>query len=90
MTTDVIRLFRRTPQQQAEDEAKIQASLAKTRQGFFGRISTLFQANEITDETWDELEEILIQADLGINTALQVVERLRARVEREPSSGSTM
>ena len=76
-------LFRRTPAQQAEDDAKIEASLAKTRQGFFGRIGTLFQANEVTDETWDELEELLIQADLGINTALQVVERLRARVQKE-------
>jgi fused signal recognition particle receptor len=75
--------FRRTPQQQAEDQAKIQQSLTKTRQGFFGRVSTLFQANEITDDTWDELEEILIQADLGINTALGLVERLRDRVERE-------
>ncbi len=76
-------LFRKTPAQQAEDEAKIQASLAKTRQGFFGRINTLFQANEVTDETWDELEEILIQADLGVNTALGLVERLRGRVQRE-------
>ena len=76
-------LFRRTPAQQAEDDAKIEASLAKTRQGLFGRIGTLFQANEITDETWEELEELLIQADLGINTALQVVERLRARVQKE-------
>ncbi len=75
--------FRRTPQQEAEDQQKIQQSLTKTRQGFFGRVSTLFQANEITDETWDELEEILIQADLGINTALGLVERLRTRVERE-------
>ena len=76
-------LFRRTPAQQAEDDAKIEASLAKTRQGLFGRIGTLFQANEVTDETWDELEELLIQADLGINTALQVVARLRARVQKE-------
>lgn len=76
-------LFRKTSAQQAEDDAKIQASLAKTRQGFFGRINTLFQANEVTDETWDELEEILIQADLGVNTALGLVERLRGRVQRE-------
>ncbi len=76
-------LFRKTPAQQAEDDAKIQASLAKTRQGFFGRINSLFQANEVTDETWDELEEILIQADLGVNTALGLVERLRGRVQRE-------
>ena len=75
--------FRKTAEQKAEDEAKIQQSLTKTRQGFFGRVSTLFQASEITDETWDELEEILIQADLGINTAIGVVERLRTRVERD-------
>jgi fused signal recognition particle receptor len=79
----VFGLFRRTPAQQAEDDAKIEASLAKTRQGFFGRIGALFQANEVTDETWDELEELLIQADLGINTSLQLVERLRARVQKE-------
>lgn len=76
-------LFRRTAAQQAEDDAKIQASLSKTRQGFFGRITNLFQANEITDETWDELEELLIQADLGINTAQALVTRLRSRVHNE-------
>ena len=76
-------LFRKTAAQQAEDDAKIQASLSKTRQGFFGRISTIFQANEVTDETWDELEELLIQADLGINTASQLVAHLRERVQSE-------
>ncbi len=79
----VFGLFRKTPEQQAEDQARIESSLAKTRQGFFGRVGTLFQANELTDDTWDELEEILIQADLGINTALGVVQRLRERVESE-------
>lgn len=76
-------LFRKSPEQQAQDDAKIQASLAKTRQGFFGRIGSLFQANEITDETWTELEELLIQADLGVNTALKVVERLQSRVKKD-------
>ena len=76
-------LFRKTPAEQAEDDAKIQASLAKTRQGFFGRIGALFQANEVTDETWDELEELLIQADLGINTATHLVTQLRGRVSRD-------
>lgn len=76
-------LFRKAPQEKAEDQAKLQNSLAKTRQGFFGRIGTIFQANEITDETWDELEELLIQADLGVNTATELVERLRERVRRD-------
>ena len=76
-------LFRKTREEQAQDEAKIQASLTKTRQGFFGKIGALFQANEITDDLWDELEALLIQADLGVNTALQVVAHLRARVKKE-------
>lgn len=76
-------LFRKSPEQQAEDKAKIEASLTKTRQGFLGRIATLFQANEITEDTWTELEELLVQADVGVNTALQVVERLRERVKKE-------
>jgi fused signal recognition particle receptor len=78
-----VALFRKSQAEQAEDDAKIQASLAKTRQGLFGRIGLLFQANEISGETWDELEALLIQADLGVNTALQVVERVRGRVQRE-------
>jgi len=76
-------LFRKSQAEQAEDDAKIRASLAKTRQGLFGRIGSLFQASEITEETWDELEALLIQADLGVNTALQVVDRVRGRVQRE-------
>ncbi len=75
--------FRKSQVEQGEDDAKIQASLTKTRQGLFGRIGSLFQANEISEETWDELEAVLIQADLGVNTALQVVERVRGRVQRE-------
>jgi len=79
----VFGLLRRTPEERAQDDAKIQASLAKTRQSFLGRISAIFQANEVTDDTWDELEELLIQADLGVNTALKVVERLKQRVKKD-------
>jgi fused signal recognition particle receptor len=79
----VFGLFRKNPEQQAQDKAKIEAGLAKTRQGFLGRIGALFQANEITDDTWTELEALLIQADLGVNTALGLVERLQARVKKE-------
>lgn len=75
--------FRKPAEEQAEDQAKLQASLSKTRQGFFGRIGTLFQENEVTEATYDELEELLIQSDVGINTALEVVEKLKARVKRD-------
>lgn len=38
---------------------------------------------EIDDETWDDVEAILLQADLGVDTTMRVVEELRTRVARE-------
>jgi len=53
------------------------SSLTKTRQSFFGRIANLFQEQQITDDTWDELEMLLIQADVGVKVTTEVVESLR-------------
>ncbi|MFO7916685.1 MAG: signal recognition particle-docking protein FtsY [Anaerolineae bacterium] len=52
-------------------------SLAKTRQSFFGRIGGLFHGDRVTEETWEELEALLIQADLGVRTTLDLIEDLR-------------
>jgi len=57
--------------------------LAKTSKATFGRIAGLLGATEITSETWDELEALLIQADLGIETATEVIESLRRFVRTE-------
>jgi len=62
---------------------KISEGLTRTRQGFFGRISGLFGARGINDELWEELEELLILADVGVTTTVELVERLRERVGRE-------
>ena len=50
---------------------------------FFGRIAGLFAQGGITDETWEELEALLIEADVGAATTVQLVEALRERVARE-------
>ena len=60
---------------------KIDDGVARTRQSVFGRIAGLFRANEITDETWDELEMLLIQADVGVETAEDILTTLRQKVE---------
>lgn len=57
------------------------SGLAKTRGSAFGRIATLFGATEITPETWDELEAILIQADFGVETTESVIESLKTSVK---------
>lgn len=48
-----------------------------------GRLSTLFQPNEITEATWEELEETLIMGDVGVETTLQLVEKVRQRARQE-------
>ena len=62
---------------------KMQDSLSRTRQSFFGQITSLLGANEITAETWEELEELLILADVGAGTTIEIVDKVRGRVNQE-------
>ncbi len=57
--------------------------LSKTRQSFFGRISQMLGNTEIDDDTWDDMETLLIQADVGFNTTVKVIDELQARVRAE-------
>jgi fused signal recognition particle receptor len=54
--------------------------LAKSSKASFGRLAGLLGATEIQAETWDELEALLIQADLGIDTAADVTAALKRTV----------
>jgi fused signal recognition particle receptor len=60
---------------------KLDKGVEKTRQSFFGRISGLFAREQIDDDLWDELEELLIGADVGVATVDQIITRLRDWVE---------
>ena len=53
----------------------------------FGRIGSIFQANEITEDLWEELEETLIVGDVGMAVTMDLVERTRDRVQRETYQG---
>ncbi len=57
--------------------------LNRTRKVAFGRLATLFGATEISAETWDELEAILIQADLGVETTESILAALQNQVNRD-------
>ncbi len=59
------------------------SGMSKTRQSFFGRISQLLGSSQIDDETWEDIESLLIQADLGINTTKKVLDDLQNRVRKE-------
>ena len=61
----------------------LRKGLARTRQAAFGRIAQLLGATEITPALWEELEAALIQADVGVRVAQELLDRLRERVRRE-------
>ncbi len=64
----------------AEFFNKWKEGLERTRKVAFGRIATLFGATEINENTWDELESVLVQADLGIETTEGVIAALKKHV----------
>jgi len=78
-------VFRRLRRSQisAEEQKKLDRSLDKTRHGVLGRIGSLFQANEISDDLWDELEELLIRGDVGVETTSKLVAATRERVRSQ-------
>jgi fused signal recognition particle receptor len=57
-------------------------SLDRTRKVTFGKIATFFGASDISAATWDELEAMLIQADLGIDTTTAIIQSLRKQVDQ--------
>ena len=58
--------------------------LTKSRQGFVSKLANLTNKyNKVTEEYFDELEEILIMADIGVNTVMSFMDRLRDRVRSE-------
>ena len=63
---------------------KIEQSLTRTRESVFGRIARLFGGRgEVGEALWESLEELLIQADVGVPTTVALVERLRQRAAKE-------
>lgn len=60
----------------------IRESLSKTRESVFSQITGLFGPNEIDDEFWEDLEMLLIKADVGVKTTIELVEWLQEEVDR--------
>lgn len=63
--------------------SKWKEGLARTSKAAFGRLASLFGATEITENTWEEMEAILIQADLGIDTTQSILQALKKTVNSQ-------
>ena len=79
-------LFQKNDKKEEEKKSvKIyEKGLTKSRQGFVSRLADLTNKySKVTNEYFDELEEILIMADIGVNTVMDFMDRLRDRVRKE-------
>ncbi len=70
--------------EQAPGEAQLEPAPVEGKRSFFGRMADLLRFGaRVDEEVWDELEELLIQADVGVPTASAVLERVRARARQQ-------
>ncbi|WP_374361362.1 signal recognition particle-docking protein FtsY [Cloacibacterium sp.] len=73
-----------------EEKESLDKGLEKSSQGFFDKISrAVVGKSKVDDEVLDELEDILIASDVGVNTTVKIIERIEARVERDKYVNTT-
>ena len=70
---------------EAEQERKeLEAGLEKTKEGFFGKLKRAIAGRTTVDaDVLDDLEEVLITSDVGIDTTVKIIERIEERVARD-------
>lgn len=62
---------------------RLKQGLTKTKDGFVGKVEQLVKGRKIDEALFEELEEILIQADVGFETTMLLTDKIRQRVEEE-------
>ncbi|HPG73822.1 MAG TPA: signal recognition particle-docking protein FtsY [Bacteroidales bacterium] len=68
---------------------KLDQGLSKTRQGVFDKLNrAIFGKTRVDDDVLDELEEVLISSDVGVETTLRIIDRIGERVKREKFVGT--
>ena len=73
-----------------EKKETLDKGLEKTKQGFFSKITRAIAGKStIDDDVLDELEEVFITSDVGVETTLKIIDRIRDRVARDKYVNST-
>lgn len=73
-----------------EDKQSLDTGLQKTKESFFGKITKAIAGKSSVDaDVLDNLEEILISSDVGVNTTIKIINRIENRVKRDKYVSST-
>lgn len=80
-------LYEPTPEEIAQEQAEVREqtdrAVERTKRGFFGRLTSIFERSDFDDSIWDELEEILISSDAGLPTTEAILDGVKSRVKKE-------
>lgn len=83
------KLFKRNKEQQEQKEA-LDQGLEKTKQGFFSRMAKAIAGKDkVDEEVLDQVEEALVSADVGLDTTVEIINRIEARVGRDKYVGTS-
>lgn len=74
----------KTAEQSKEEKADLERGLDKTKDSIFKKIARAVAGkSSVDDEVLDNLEEVLVTSDVGVDTTLQIIERIQERVKRD-------
>ena len=75
--------------EKAETQSSLDKGLARTKESWFKKLGRLLTSKrKVDDDVLDELEEILITSDVGVDTTLKIINRIQERVKKDTYSGS--
>ena len=73
-----------TPEQQQQSREELNAGLEKTKSGIFSKLARAVAGRSTVDaDVLDDLEEVLITSDVGVETTVKIIEAIEARVARD-------
>lgn len=73
-----------------EKKETLDKGLSKTKEGVFSKLARAIAGkNEVDDDVLDNLEEVLITSDVGVDTTLRIIERIEQRVARDKYLGTS-
>ncbi|MCH9017614.1 MAG: signal recognition particle-docking protein FtsY [Chloroflexi bacterium] len=76
----MLRFFKRNRQENIEHTRD---AVKPSRERWFGRILSVLRSSKLDDAVWEELEEILISSDVGVDTSLRIIEELKETVKEK-------
>ncbi|MBU5437734.1 signal recognition particle-docking protein FtsY [Tissierella sp. MSJ-40] len=85
--TDIEEIIEEAPPKKKGFFEKLKDGLTKTRKDMTDKIDSILKSYaKIDDELFDELEEVLVTADVGVNTTMKLIDRLKDRVREEKTT----